>query len=92
MRKLEKACYRVARTVYAVTQLRKDRHPGTGTMLTVRARRMLKADVGGGLELLVPFLHAEGAGCLGEADNVGNLMLVIVADAFDCPTHPFTEE
>ena len=55
MRNLAKDCDRVARiTVKVVNSLRKDEHPSTGTMLTVRARRMLKADIGGNLALLEP--------------------------------------
>ena len=55
VRNLAKDCDRVARiTVKVVNSLRKDEHPSMGTMLTVRARRMLKADIGGKLALLEP--------------------------------------
>ena len=74
VRKLGKECDRVSRTVHAVTQLRQDRHPVTGTMLNVRARRMLKADVGSNLALLEPFTHAEGADNLMMADHTVGLV------------------
>ena len=92
VRKLGKVCDRVSRTVRAVTQLRQDRHPVTGTMLNVRARRMLKADVGSNLALLEPFTHAEGSDNLMLADRTVGLVQATVADAWDCPSHPFTED
>ena len=45
-RKLTKQCDRKTRTVPAVVKLRNGVHPHTGTMLTVRPRRMLIGDVG----------------------------------------------
>ena len=57
-------------------------------MLTVRARRMLKADVGSNLALLEPFTHAEGADNLLMADRTVGLVQATVADAWDLHRTP----
>ena len=61
VRKLAKECDRVPRIVDAVTNLRKDLHPFNGTVLSVPARRMLKADVGCKLSLLDPLVSIVAA-------------------------------
>ena len=90
MRKLAKDCDRVARTtVKVVNSLRKDEHPTTGTTLTVRARRMLKADCGN-LALLDP-LCAPSADELLSDDGNGDGPQTALSDVWCHPQHSFLE-
>ena len=91
VRKLAKECDRVVRNVNAVTSLRKDVHPNTGTMLTVRARRLLKADVGGRLSLLDPPLHTMSADARVIVDGHGDSSQTAVADVCCHPQHSFLQ-
>ena len=83
VRKLARECDRIPRIVNAVTNLRKDLHPFNGTVLSVPARRMLKADVGCKLSLLDPLVSTAVAntevavvsGCDGRSTEVAGAML-----------------
>ena len=92
VRKLAKDCDRVARTtVKVVNSLRKDEHPTTGTTLTVRARRMLKADIGGNLALLDPPRRTTSANELLLDDGNGDGPQTALSDVWCHPQHSFLE-
>ena len=91
VRKLAKECDRVARVVLAVNCLRKDLHPATGTVLSVRARRMLKADVGNRLSLLDPPMYTTSADALVTVDGSCDDSRTAVTDVMYHPQHSFLE-
>ena len=92
VRKLARECDRIPRVVNAVTNLRKDVHPFNGTVLSVPARRMLKADIGNKLSLLDPLTSTTSVdawvtsdcGCVGRSTAVADVMLH--------PQHLFPED
>ena len=78
--------------VNAVTNLRKDVHPFKGTVLTVPARRMLKADVGCKLSLLDPLASTTSADIMATSDRGCDGRFTAVADVMLHPQHSFIQD
>ena len=79
---------RVSRTVVAVHKLRESLHPIRGTPMTTKARRLLKVDVGGKLDLVDPMVTVSDAVSDGSCGD----HRLIVADVLSRPQHSPLED
>ena len=92
VRKLARECDRIPRVVNAVTNLRKDVHPFNGTVLSVPARRMLKADVGCKLSLLDPLTSTTSADAWVNPTVVSAGLSTMVSGVVLHPQHLLPED
>ena len=91
-RKLTKQCDRIMRSVAVVKSLRDGVHPHKGTKLTVRPRRLLRADVGTRLDDIVgPTCMVEVSSSMEEQDMSGDAAAAVL-ESVDRPFLSFFDD